>query len=116
MKEQLYNNVNNEDWTVLGSPIYKKAYDDVLPNKPDDEIINENEDTRKQRTRFLSPVITLQLAVSLIVLILSYLSNALISDKFENAKYTFEKELYSSMFFDGDFESKDYSSLFRFDE
>ncbi|MBE6737142.1 MAG: hypothetical protein E7566_00600 [Ruminococcaceae bacterium] len=118
MEDFSYNNISEENWTSLTSPMYKKSFDENVDMKEDykDEMEANESVSNKIRVKVLSPIATLQLIVCLIVLIFSYLANAFYTDKFTAVKDAFDNELFASMFFDGKFKDIDYSEVLKLDE
>ena len=96
------------DWIALENPIYK---DKTLTERVT-ETEKESAYSKPGNIRILSPVVTIQLILVLLVLIVSYVSKTFFFSKFSSWKQAYDSEISASMFFDGEFKSLDYSDFF----
>ena len=96
-----------DEWIPLEKPVYKSEL--AIPSASDDSNTITN---KKRNVRILSPVVTFQLIVLLLILIVSVVCKTFFVDVFELAKECYETEISASMFFDGEFKNLDYSGFF----
>lgn len=96
-----------DDWVSVETPVYKQE-SELQPPK-DDKICATDS---KKSVRILSPVVTFQLVLMLIVMIASFLCKTFLYEKFSFVKECYDSEICASMFFNGDFELLNYTDFF----
>lgn len=97
---------NSGDWKSVSEPVLKNNV-----AQDDNEDINIT-NAKHRELNFLAPVLTLQLLFCLLILTFAFIAKNFMTDLFTNIKTFYDKEISSSMFFNGDFSDIDYSRFF----
>ena len=103
--DNLINNVSdNESWVQVSTPVVFKG--EVEPT--DDTIKSDKKSSRI----IFSPVLTLQFVSCLVFIATLFICKAFFIDTFEIVNSAYDKAVNTSLFFDGDISSLDYSHIF----
>lgn len=105
-----FNNRNfypDDDWQNISQPIVKNEAADT-----DDLSLEEEREELKVKKHSKHPVLTVQLTVSLCVLLFLFIIKFLGAPIFTAVMAWYENEISKSVIYDGDFESLDFSAFF----
>lgn len=108
-----YNNRNfypDNDWQSISQPVVKTEVADT------DLTQEEAQVEVKAKKHSKHPVLTIQLTVSLCVLLFLFIIKFLGTPLYTAVMTWYEKEISKSVIYNGDFESMDFSSLFATDD
>ena len=104
---------NDNEWMSLETPLYKPSAAPGLSELTESPEENFSAEKNKAKKTMLCPVMTFQLIICLLFMIASFLSSAFVPDIFSKYKSAYDKELNTSMVFDGNFKDTDYSVIFK---
>ncbi len=97
---------NDEEWQSISTPVVKTEY-----TEPEEEAV-ELKPERKAQKHSKHPVLTIQLTLSLCVLLFIFLIKFLSAPLFEKVIEWYEYEISKSIIYNFDFENLDFSSVF----
>lgn len=100
----------DEQWISLSEPVMAEPVS--LDNLEIPEDIEPDKSEPKKKKSIKAPIVTIQLIVFLAVLLFLFLSKTFLPDIFDTFKATYDREIKSTMFSNGDFKSNSYLSFF----
>ena len=97
---------HNNEWQSISTPVVKTEY-----SEPEEEVAEDylREKVAKQSKH---PVLTIQLTLSLCVLLFIFLIKFLSVPLYEKVMWWYEQEISKSIVYNFDFESLDFSTIF----
>lgn len=108
-----YINQNDDNWSTLAVPVSKK---DITANNDLSENNSFAEAPKIKKNKsvgfVLSPILTFQLIICLFVLTFAFVAKTFFTKQYESVKSEYDKEIKSSMFFDGKIQDNEYNNIF----
>ena len=117
----MYNNIQikpNEElydgWSSFGVPVSKSELELSVNENISDEQEPDNGpfDKRRKKRVILSPVLSFQLVISMLILTVAFIFKTFFFNEYIAYKEFYDKELEASMVFDGNIDNIDLSALF----
>ncbi len=103
-----YRNYDNEDWSDYAPVVFKESETNTREAYKSDET-----EPIKNKTKFSTPVLTVQLILCLCLITGLLLLKTFDNSSFRNIKDWYNSELTSNLYFSGNFNQLDYSSIFE---
>lgn len=104
-----FEGAENDNWLTLGAPVTKQ---ESLVTESDNKDFSHASYNQGNKKAILSPVLTFQLIVCLIVLTLAFVAKTFFIELYETAKTEYDRELTASMYFDGKIKQDNYDAMF----
>ncbi len=107
---KFYDSLESDEWISLSEPVMAQPVS--LDNLEAIDDADKIKKPPKSKNTLKAPIVTFQLLLCVSILLLIYISKLFLPDVFTIFKSTYDREINSSMFSNGDFKNSSYLSFF----